>query len=94
MDVIIKGRKFSITYDGQSIVTVRQEDTGDFDGALDLIRSILGSFYPSKPGSIWGCDGIGYVIEKKHGRAFQHKSGVGKIKFQQGLEKVRQQWMS
>ena len=88
MRMEIKARLFSIEHDGQSIVRVRQEDDGDFDEALSICSDILSCFRQSKPGSTWGCDGIGYVIEKQHGRAFQNKSGVGKIKYQQGLEKV------
>ena len=80
---------FSIEHDGQSIVRVRQTDDGDFDEALSITGDILSCFRMSKPGSIWGCDGIGYVVEKQHGRAFQNKSGVGRIKYQQGLEKVK-----
>lgn len=86
------GRIFSISYDGQSIVTIRQEDDGDFDEALSMTSMLLSYFHMSKPGSIWGCDGVGYMVEKQHGKAFQKKSGVGKIKFQQGLEKVKAQY--
>ena len=91
MNVVYNGRKFSINHDGQSVVTVRQEDDGSFDDALSMSSALLSFFHQSKPGNIWGCDGIGYVIEKEHGKAFQHKSGVGKIKYQQGLDKLRAQ---
>jgi len=89
MNMEIKARLFSIEHDGQSVVTVRQMDKGDFDDALSIIGDILSCFRMSKPGSIWGCDGIGYVVQKEHGIAFQKKSGVGRIKYQQGLEKVK-----
>lgn len=90
--VTVNGRKFSITYDGQSIVRVCQEDDGNFDEALHLISILLCDFHRSKPGITWGCDGIGYTIEKQHGRAFRNQSGVGRIKFQQGLERLRAQY--
>ena len=86
MKMELKGRLFSIEHDGQSIVRVRQADSGDFDEALSLIDGILCKFHASQPGSTWGCDGIGYVIEKSHGVAFRNKSGVGKRKFAQGLQ--------
>ena len=89
MNMEIKARLFSIEHDGQSIVRVRQIDNGDFDEALSIIGDILSCFRMSKPGSTWGCDGIGYVIEKQHGKAFQNKSGVGKRKFAQGLDTLR-----
>jgi len=85
-------RKFSISYDGQSVVTVRQDDDGDFDDALSKTSVILSFFHMSKPGNIWGCDGIGYIAEKERGKAFQHKSGVGRIKFQQGLDKLAERY--
>ena len=89
MNMEIKARLFSIEHDGQSVVTVRQIDNGDFDKALSIISDILGCFRQSKPGSMWGCDGIGYAVNKQQGIAFQKKSGVGRIKYQQGLEKVK-----
>ena len=79
------GREFVISYDGQSIVSVRQADNGDFDEALSLIDGILCKFHASQPGSTWGCDGVGYAIGKSHGIAFRNKSGVGKRKFAQGI---------
>ncbi len=89
MNMEIKARLFSIDYDGHSVVSVFQKDNGDFDKALDIIDDILGCFRMSKPGSIWGCDGIGYLAQKDAGIAFRKKSGVGRIKYQQGLEKVK-----
>jgi len=86
--ITVEGRKFNIGYDGHSVVTVRQTDTGDFDQALNLIDGILCKFHASQPGSTWGCDGIGYVIEKSHGVAFRNKSGVGKRKFAEGLAEL------
>lgn len=81
----VNGRRFVVGYDGQSVVSARQTDTGDFDEALSLIDGILSKFHRSRQGSEWGCDGVGYVVEKQHGVAFRHKSGVGRIKFQQGI---------
>jgi hypothetical protein len=83
--VVVDGRKFVISYDGQSVVKVRQADAGDFDKALSLIDGILSKFRRSNPGSEWGCDGVGYVVEKQHGIAFRNKSGVGRRKFAEGL---------
>ncbi len=85
MNMEVKARLFSIEHDGQSVVTVTQKDKGDFDEALSIIGDILSCFRMSKPGSTWGCDGIGYVCEKQRGIAFRNKSGIGKRKFAQGL---------
>lgn len=83
---------FDISYDGHSVVTVRQADTCDFEESLALIDChILPYFRASQPGSTWGCDGIGYVIEKEHGVAFRHKSGIGPRKYQQGLKQLADQ---
>jgi hypothetical protein len=88
MEITVKGRKFSISY-GNTIVTVRQNDGGDFDEALNIIDGdIMLHFHRSQPGSEWGCDGIGYMVEKAHGKAFRNKSGVGSRKYSIGLKEL------
>lgn len=75
-----------ITYDGHSVVTVTHhcESVGEFDVALEEAQHILRRFKQNKPGSEWGCDGIGYIIQKKAGLVRVHKSGVGPKKFKEG----------
>ncbi len=75
-----------VEYDGNSIVTICQsDDVQRFDEALGNINTILQSFHQTKPGSVWGCDGVGYAIEKRRGNAFRKKSGVGPIAFRRGV---------
>ncbi len=87
-NVTVRNRQFTISYDGRSVVSINQTDDGNFDEGLAIIDGLLCDFHRSESGSTWGCDGIGYVIEKEHGKAFRKKSGVGKRKYAQGLESV------
>ena len=84
--VSYNGKTFKVEYDGKSMITVSPTVLGDFDGDLWDCNHIINEFQMSKPGSVWGCDGVGYAIEKAHGRAYRNKSGVGPRKFQQGLK--------
>lgn len=72
-----------VSYNGQSIVTVSGEvgEGEDFDTLLSEAHSILARYHRSRPGSIWGCDGIGYHIQREKGHIAVHKSGVGSRKY-------------
>lgn len=78
---------FEVTW-ADHVVTVRKAGVPPdrFDFELAEAHSILRSFRMSKPGSVWGCDGIGYSIQKRLGVVSVKKSGVGPLKFKQGVE--------
>ena len=61
----------------------------DFDTLLGQAHHILGHYRRSEPGTTWGCDGIGYIAQKKLGQVRVNMSGVGPRKFAQG-EQSRQ----
>ena len=69
----------TISYDGKSVVSIYYNvpDGVDFDDALAVCESIRAKYRRTKPGSDWGCDGIGYVIQKGKRQIVLHRSGVG-----------------
>jgi len=82
---------FSISYTPEShTVTVSKSVNSDFDAQLSKARALLGFFKATKPGSTWGCDGVGYGIQKKLGVVRVNKSGIGINNFQKGLTAVRE----
>jgi hypothetical protein len=42
-------------------------------------------FKQTKPGRVWGCDGVGYDIQKLIGMVRINKSGVEAHSFQKGI---------
>lgn len=78
--------KFSVTC-RNNVVTVSKNGVSpeNFDKELSNAHNILRYFHPSKAGSTWGCDGVGYALQKALGVVEVHKSGVGPMKFQQGM---------
>lgn len=78
----------TISYDGTGIVTARYhvQPGEDFDEAVMACTEVVKRFKRSRPGSIWGCDGIGYYCQQKIGVAEVHNSGVGLRKFKEGLK--------
>ena len=81
-----KEPKVTITYDGRSIVTATQvvKPGEDFDSAIEACDAAIRKFKRSKPGSDWGCDGVGYYCQQKQGCAVRHRSGVGPRNFKKG----------
>ena len=86
----------TVTYDGRSVVTVYQRGVSgnDFDRVLSAAYSVRGCFARSKPGSDWGCDGIGYQAQRQIGEIKIHRSGVGPRKFKQACERIGTERMS
>jgi hypothetical protein len=80
---------FAITYDGKSIVTVSKSCLGSdmvaFQAQVDNAYDIVACFSRSKPGSTWGCDGVGLYAQAQRGLVEVHKSGVGPRKFREGF---------
>ena len=65
-------------------VTFIPRPNTDFDKLLASAHHILSHYHRSELGTTWGCDGIGYIAQKKVGRVVVKMSGVGPRKFQQG----------
>ena len=79
----------TLRYDGQSVVTVSKDTAADlFDHWLKRAHEVLNHFPANKPGSRWGCDGIGYSIQKRLGQVTVHQSGVGPKRFKECLEQL------
>ena len=79
-----------ISYRNNGIATVlaREVDELSYDAGLALADHIL-SHFKAKSYNIWGCDGIGYVIEKKRGVIRRNLSTVGPRNYQKGLGAVK-----
>jgi hypothetical protein len=79
--------KFLLDYDGYSTVSVSAsaETAEEFDSLLDQARELLRKFKRTGPGSDWGCDGVGYAIQKRKRFVYVHRSGVGPRVFSQTL---------
>jgi hypothetical protein len=80
---------FKITYNNY-VVTVTRPANDNFDGALRVAHSLLNYFKATRPGSTWGCDGVGYGIQKRIGLVRVNKSGVGPKNFEKGLTAIRE----
>ena len=78
-----------ISYDGRSVVTVTEENVTENFGDRLMVASEILSYFPSRGGSRWGTDGIGYAINKEKGLIEVHQSGVGPINYKKVLEVVR-----
>lgn len=83
----VKIGAFTVTHDGASIVTVRKDSIKPevFQAEVLEARLIASRFERSKPGSMWGCDGVGYEVQKNLGVVEIKNSGVGPRKFRQGV---------
>lgn len=78
---------FYISYTN-GVVTIEKHVSSEdeFDKCLDRAFELLYFFKRSRPGSDWGCDGIGYHIQKKALHVKIHRSGVGPRNFQKCLD--------
>ena len=66
------------------VVTFIPGPQTDFDTLLNHAHHILSHYRRSEPGTTWGCDGIGYIAQKRSGEVRVNMSGVGPRKFAQG----------
>ena len=78
--------RFTITYH-DNIVTVTRavKDGSQFAAAVTHAVDVLRFFKQTKPGRVWGCDGVGYDIQKRIGMVRINKSGVDAHSFQKGI---------
>jgi hypothetical protein len=71
--------RFTITYDPDSYtvtVTKQVKVYDNFDNELAVGHELLRYFQHTKPGRVWGCDGVGYDILRRIGMVRINKSGV------------------
>jgi hypothetical protein len=82
---------FHIGYvEGNHTVTVTKSiKDNNFDVALATARDLLQCFKQGSMGSEWGCDGVGYTIQKRIGMVRVNKSGVSVKEFQRGITSVK-----
>jgi len=80
-----------VTYGAGIVVyTERTVPESAFDSRVQRAHDILQCFRQSSPGSTWGCDGVGYVVQKGLGIIRVHKSGVGPRNFDKGMALARE----
>ena len=60
------------------------KDDSQFAAAITHAHDVLRVFKQTKPGSVWGCDGMGYARRKRSGQVSINKSGVHAHSSQQG----------
>lgn len=79
-----------ISYAGQSIITVSESDVSPdrFADRVAYAHHVLDHFV-SRGGSMWGCDGVGYNIQRDAGQVRVNKSGIGLKMYRNGLAVVR-----
>jgi S1-C subfamily serine protease len=81
---------FTIRHD-DGVVTISRsvKDGTSFDAVLDAARSML-TYFKMRDGSEWGCDGVGYDIQKRIGLVRVNRSGVTAYSFNQGITAIRE----
>lgn len=74
---------FSISYDGRSVVSIVKckVPADSYDDELSAAFALRSKFSRSRVGSDWGCDGVGYAINRTNGLIDIKRSGVGPRKF-------------
>jgi hypothetical protein len=82
---------FHIIYgeDSKVVTITRSIKDNNFDSALTVARDLLRHFKQSENGSEWGCDGVGYNIQKRIGMVRVNRSGVNLKNFQRGIQEVK-----
>jgi hypothetical protein len=73
---------------GVARVTKSVKDSGNFDADLQKARALLCQFKMGV-GSEWGCDGVGYDVQKKIGLVRVNRSGVSSASYQAGCAAIR-----
>jgi hypothetical protein len=71
--------KIELSHNGTETVRAfaRADTPEEFDALLETAQDILRGFHSSGPGSMWGCDGIGYVVQRQKLLVDVKRSGIG-----------------
>lgn len=92
-----------VTYDGSSVVTIRAQalalptanwtatDETSWTELLAEGYKLLAYFKATRPGSDWGCDGVGYNVQKRLGEVLLHRSGISPGNFRTGCRTYMQE---
>jgi hypothetical protein len=89
--VCFKVGLFTLRYDGHSVVTLSATatDSINFNNLLSSGDALRSQFRPTRPGSDWGCDGVGYGAQKAVLQVVLHRSGVGPVNFRRALAPMK-----
>ena len=77
---------YEVNYNGEILTvtrTIPQEGIDPsaysqvFASAVDAAYAICAKFRMTRPGSTWGCDGVGFHAQMKSGQVRVMRSGVG-----------------
>jgi len=81
---------FKISHSG-TVVTISKTGVSPelFADEVYKTECLLDNFDRSQAGSQWGCDGIGFEIQRNLGHVEIKKSGVGPRKFKQGMTRLQ-----
>lgn len=79
----------TITHQHNRVVCVSGVEFVNYDDKLDLAHHILHHFKATNSNT-WGCDGVGYSIEKAKGNIRVMKSTIGPRNFKKGLDSIKQ----
>ena len=86
---------FSVVLEGSTVsVSAFVRDVQEFDKRLAEAQNLIACFKRSQPGSDWGCDGVGYLVQKNLRHVKVYRSGVGPVNFRRGLEQYRREVLS
>jgi hypothetical protein len=79
---------FTIEYRDQVVTVSKSVKNGEsFDDQLASARLLLCHFR-AKGGSEWGCDGVGYGVQKRIGMVRVNRSGVSKAGYGAGIAAI------
>lgn len=77
-------------FHSEGVVTVFKEGIvrDVFDAELYEANRLL-QFFNSTDSNTWGCDGVGYGIQKDLGTVDVHKSTIGPRQFLKGIKRIQ-----
>lgn len=82
--MIYRFNGFTVHHDGGTVIVTKTGVTPDqFDAQLAQAHRIVAAF-PSRLHNVWGCDGIGYGIQRNRGEVRVCVSTVGPRQFRKG----------
>lgn len=89
MEGLVRVGRFTVAHSGSVVTISASASTAEeFDEMLAEANRLRFNFARSQPGSDWGCDGVGYGVQRRLLRVEVHRSGVGPRKFVQGVRAI------
>lgn len=75
---------FMVQHDGGTVIVSKANvPPSQFDAELYTAQRILAAF-PSRLHNVWGCDGVGYTVQRNRGEVRVCLSTVGPRQFRKG----------